>query len=170
MGFRHLNKGCLLCLLLVLAGCAPSALIHEIGGDTLFIKRVRTRDGYIPISFFDRKVELLTSGGRTTIALHKFATIDLESDSLQFFEGNSWVKTTFSMAEIEKGSDRLVGYIKNNEKLYGYLNGGRYTISLGHISTIEFTRREKKGSKEGAPEEQSPPAEDEGVLLEAIKE
>lgn len=131
-------------LFLLLGGCAPSALIHEIGGEELFVKRVRTRDGFIPISFFDKKVEMLTTGGKTTIALNKFANIEFEPDSLKFYEGTSWVKTTLSMAEIEKGSDRLIGYIKTAEKLHGYLNGGRYTVSIGQILSIGFTRDEDK--------------------------
>ncbi len=158
MGFHLLNRlllgGALLFLLL--GGCAPSALIQEIGGEELFIKRVRTRDGFIPISFFDKKVEMLTTGGKTTIALNKFANIDFEPDSLKFYEGTSWVKTTLSMAEIESGSDRLVGYIKTAEKLHGYLNGGRYTITIGQIHSIGFTRDEDKAEegekKEGAGE------------------
>lgn len=145
----RLSKKTLLGALLIflLGGCAPSALIQEIGGEELFVKRVRTRDGFIPVSFFDKKVELLTTGGKTTIALNKFQTIEFEPDSLKFYEGTSWVKTTLSMAEIEKGSDRLVGYIKTAEKLHGYLNGGRYTISIGQIHSIGFTRDEdtKKG-------------------------
>ncbi len=154
MVFLLLRKQVLpLLALSLLGGCAPSALIQEINGDKLFVKRVRTRDGYIPISFFDKKVELLTSGGRTTIALNKFKTIELEPDSLQFYQGTSWVKTTLSMAEIEKGSDRLVGYLRTDGKLFGYLNGGRYTISVGQIQGIEFTRKDT--------EAQEPPAADE---------
>lgn len=154
MASLHLSKSLLAgaLSLLLLGGCAPSALIQEIGGEELFVKRVRTRDGFIPISFFDKKVELLTSGGKTTISLNKFATIEFEPDSLQFHEGTSWVKTTLSMSEIEKGSDRLVGYIKTAEKLHGYLNGGRYTIAIGQIHSIGFTRNEDKSDSTASTE------------------